>query len=142
MEKIRNLRKELSELSIEELNEVQDLMEGGVKPESDEQMMIGEKFESRCNQWREDFSHALSLLAQCEVAIDKEINSREEDFRDSKEYEDAISFLEIYSGTETHPNWEWAQEALEGQMDHVIAELAVQDAKDFDNPECEREWPM
>lgn len=136
--KIESLMDNLENISREDLRDIQSIMEDGIEPESDEEMFIAMRFdEDRTeNGWLEDFSHALSLLAQCQDALNKEIEKRDNDIRELPSYRKAKTFLEVACGSTTHPDWVNLESTLVSYgFDEEIVDLVMRDARAADDPE-------
>jgi hypothetical protein len=135
--KVSSIQNGLGVLDYESLTAIQEMLEDGVQPESDEQMIITEVFLNYENPFVKELSLSLSALEQCERALRQEIGRRDDDLRNSADYDKAINFLEVACGSTLDPDWQNLERTLKSSFSEPLAEVAIEDAKVFDDPEKE-----
>jgi hypothetical protein len=100
-------------------------------------MTITEMFPNYENPFVKELSLSLSALEQCERALRQEIDQRDDDLRNSADYDKAINFLEVASGSTLDPDWQNLERTLKSSFSERLAEVAIEDAKVFDDAEKE-----
>lgn len=138
--KVSSIQNGLGVLDYESLTAIQEMLEDGVQPESDEQMIITEMFPNYENPFVKELSLSLSALEQCERALRQEIDRRDDQLRNSSDYDKAMNFLEIACGSTRYPSWDNLEETLKHSFSEGLVEVAIEDAKIFDDPDKEPDF--
>jgi len=130
----------LSVLEYDSLKEIESELQGGVNATGDEVMIICEMFPSRNNPFAKEFRLATSALEQCEVAVAREIEYRNNEQRDSGDYSDIMRVLKMHCEFETWPNWDHYRDMLNTEYDSTLVNLAIDEAKEIEKEGSWEGW--
>lgn len=130
----------LSVLEYENLKAIESLLADGVNATGDEVMMISEMFASRENPFLREFHLATSALEQCEVAVRRDIEYRDEKQRERGDYSEIMRVLKMHCQFETWPNWDHYRDMLETEFDSGLVDLAIEEAKEIESDGSWEGW--